>query len=752
MLTDFLYRLRALFRRNAVEDELDAELRFHFERQVEKYVASGLDRAEAVRQARLKFGGLEQLKDECREARGLSLLRGLRHNLGFTTVAALAIALGMGVNTGLFSVVHAVLLRPLPYPGSERLVSIWSSFVANGVPQCGSSLPDYHALRRENHTFVDMGAYHWMVFSLTESDGPEQIEGRRFTAGLWSILRVQPLLGALFTSSAEEWGRHRVAVLSEHLWRRRFGGDRAVIGRTIKLNQESYTVIGVMPASFQFPSAGAEIWTPISYPPGDDMATRSNHFLDILGRLKPGLTLSQAKADLSVIARQLSRQVPESAGLGVLLTGLQDSIVRDIRPALMLLLGAVGFVLLIACANVASLLLARATVRQKELTVRVALGASRPRLVRQLLTESLLLAGLGAFLGMGLAYAFVALLPVLAPAGLPRIQEVSLDPVVLSFTTALAILVGLAFGLWPAWQSTSIDVNENLKGSARSTTAGRTRGRVRKTLVVAEVSLSLVLLVGSGLLILSLVRLGQVDPGFHPDHLLTMQVSLPDARYHQPDRIAAFVNQAVTGLAALPGVSAAGATTALPLGGGEWGKFFSIEGRAVPASLSQVPNVNYREITPAYFSAMGATLRRGRLFTAGDGPRQPRVAIINEAVARRFWPNDDPLGQHICVCPPESLLRQLMPKGFTGIPWLTVVGVVRDLRQDGLDQPANPEVFVPFTQAGDETSPSFYLVARTATDPLRYAQAVREVIRALDRDQPVADMQSMENRLADSTV
>jgi len=353
-------------------------------------------------------------------------------------------------------------------------------------------------------------------------------------------------------------------------------------------------------------------------------------------------------------------------------------------------------------------------------------------------------------LGFVFAYSFVSLLPKLASSSIPRVGEVGLDGTVLAFTTALAILAGLSFGLWHAWQAAAIDVNESLKESARSTTSGQTRGRVRKSLVVAEVSLSLVLLLGAGLLILSLMHLQQVDPGFHPDHLLTMRITLPDVRYHEPDRIADFMNQAVAGLAALPGVSTTGATTALPLGDSEWGKYFSIDGRPAPASLGEVPNVSYREVTPAYFRAMGSTLRRGRLFTAQDGPRQSGVAIINETVARRFWPNDDPLGKRICVCPPESLIRHLLPKDFAGIPWLTVVGIVADLRQNGPEEPAKPEVSVPFAQAGEETSGSFFLVARTTSDPLGYASAAREVIHTLDPNQPVADLQTMESRLSDS--
>lgn len=646
MLSDLLFRLRALFRRRIIEQELDEELQFHLDRQVQAHVQSGLTRDQAKARTRLAFGGLDQVKEECRDSRGISVLettaqdlryacRTLRHNPGFATVAVLTLALGMGANTALFSVVHAVVLRPLPYPDSERLVRIWST--TGGLWQrAASALPDYRTWRSESHTFVDIGAYHNTTRNVTGVGTPERLSSTRLTASLWSVLGIQPQLGDLFTSQAEQWGQHRVVVLSDAFWRRRFAGDPAVVGQTIRLDDEAYTIIGVMPRSFQFSGVSTNLWMPISYPPGDVMDTRSNHFVDVLGRLKPGVSASQAQADLSVIARQIARQFPGNEGWGVTLTRWQDSIVGDVRSTLFLLLGAVGFVLVIACTNVANLFLARATVRQRELTVRVALGAGKARLLRQFLAESLLLSGLGAVVGYCLAYAVVWLLPLLPHSGIPRLQEVSLNGQVLAFTATLATLAGLTFGLWPAWRATQTDVNANLKDSARSMGAGRAHGHLRSLLIVAEVALSLMLLVGAALLILSLVRVQRVDPGFRPNRLLTMHLALTPARYSGPERIVGFVDQVLAAVATLPDVSAAGVTTALPLVGGEWGKSLTIEGRPAPPSLAQVPGFNYRQVTSDYFRALGVTLRRGRLLTRQDVARQPGVAVINEAIARRF--------------------------------------------------------------------------------------------------------------------
>jgi putative ABC transport system permease protein len=598
-----------------------------------------------------------------------------------------------------------------------------------GYPRSGSSLPDYRNWRADNHSFDEMGASHNAVYNLTGIDQPELLVGTRMTASMWDVLRPRPLLGTLFSASAEQWGNHRVGVLGEGLWRRRFGADPSIVGRTLQLSDQPFTVIGVLPASFHYPTPRTELWTPVSYAPGDVMDTRANHFVDVIGRLKPGRTLAQAQADLDVIAGQIRQQFPENAGIDVTMLGWQESIVGDVRATLMLLLGAVALLLLIACTNVANLVLARSIARQQELTIRVAIGAGRGRLARQLLTENILLASIGALVGVGLAAGLIRTLPTLGPIGLPRLQDVTLDRVTLAVAAGLGMFTGIGLGVWPLRRFRHVDLANDLKESARMAGLGHVRGR--RTLLIAEVSLSLVLLIGAGLLIASVVRLQEVDPGFRPDHVLTASVSLPSTRYHSPQRVI-FLRQVTEQIAALPGVQAAAAGTAVPLGGTGWGKYFSIDGRPAPSSLAQVPNVEYRQVTPDYFRALGATLLHGRGFARDDVAEHPAVAIVNETLARRFWPLADPIGGLVSLNPPESLLANeiagaiaagQLPKDFQRFPQLTVVGVVRDLREGGLDRDASPELYVPYAQALDPqevASGSFFLVVRTATNPLSY--------------------------------
>jgi len=600
-----------------------------------------------------------------------------------------------------------------------------------------------------------MGAYHFMTYNLSSVDRPERLSATRMTASMWTILKPQPLIGTLFSEDAEQWGQHRVAVLSDGLWRRRFAGDPSIVGRDVQLNGQPYKVVGIMPASFVFPGPLTELWTPISYAPGDVMDTRNNHFVDVLGKLKAAITLAQAQDDLRNITAGLQGQFSENGNIGVTAAGLHETVVADVRPMLLLLMAAVGTMLLIACTNVANLALARAMVRQKELTVRVALGASRRRLVRQLLTESLLLSVVGACVGLIFAYVLVQALPALAPVGVPRLRDVALDRTVLAFASVLAILTGVCCGLFPAFHAAQIDVSDGLKESARNISNGRAGRRLRGLLVVSEVALSLVLLIGAGLLILSVVRLQRVDPGFRPDHLLTSRIDLSPVRYRESERIASFVSQLTEQSAALPGVAASGLTTSMPLGGSSWGKFITVEGRLEPPTLAEVPFINYSQITPGYFRVIGATLRRGRAFTDQDTPQRPPVAIVDETAAHRFWPNEDPLGKRISLFPPASLLKDL-PKDWPRYIQLTVVGVVADLRQNGLEvQDPLPQVFVPIAQSqnqinGQNVGTSFFLVVRTATDPLAYRAPIEKALYDLDRNQPAANWRTMENLLSDS--
>ena len=751
------------------DDELGNEIELRIRMLTEDNLRAGMDPDEARREAVLRFGSIESTKEQRRDGRRLPImetiirdvrfaLRGLANEPAFAAVCVLIVGLGIGATTTVFSVVHAVLLRPLPYPDSHRVVEIWSSMPASGFARSQSALPDYRAWRAANRSFDDLGAHHAIAYALTGGDRPERVRGTRLSASMWAVLRIQPQIGSLFTSRDESWGSHRVAVLSHGLWMRRFGGDPGVIGRVVVLSDEPFSVIGVMPSSFQFPHSGVEVWTPISYPSGDAMGTRSNRFVNVLGRLTPDVSIHQARADLSVIAARVASEAPENAGVGVVLAEWHDSVVGDVKTVLWLLLGAVGFVLAIACANVAGLLLARGHARRKEFGVRAALGADKRRLLQQLLTESVVLAGLGALVGGILSYGLIRPVPTFVPATVPRLADLEMDVTVLAFTTLLVGLTGLAFGLWPAWRAVSLNARENLNESNRAITADTSQALGRKVLVIAEVSLSVVLLIGATLFVLSLVRLQQVDPGFRPQQVLTMHVSLPGSRYAAPDRIVTFLDRVMARMRTLPGVAAAAATSALPLGESEWGKYLAIEGRQPPNSLADVPTVRYRAVTHEYFAAMGATVRRGRLFEEYVDSRQPRVAIVNETAARRFWPGGDPIHSRVRLGPPEALIIDLLPPDYPGgiegwresFPWFTVVGVVADLRTRGLEREVEPEVFIPFKQAGEETARSFYLVARTVVEPLNLARELEAAVHRVDPNQPVSDVRAMSDRLADS--
>jgi putative ABC transport system permease protein len=769
-ITALPLRLRSIFRRTRAEQDLDDELSFHLAMEAR---ASGDDKADALRRARLALGNVLQTKERCRDAwplrwaedfvcDGRYAVRSLRRTPVFAIVAVTVLALGIGANTGLFSVISAVLLRPLPYSNADRLVRIWSAMPAQGYPRGASALPDYRSWRTANQTFDEIGASHNTMYNLTAVDRPERLVAARLTATMWKVLGPTPLLGVLFSSDAEQWGRHRVVVVSEGLWRRRFGADPTIVGRTVQLNAETFTVIGVLPGSFQYPNAATVLWTPIAYAPGDPRDTRSNHFLDVIGAVRAGVTIAAAEADLKVIAAQIRAHFPENAGVDVTMRSWREDIVGDVRPTLLLLWGSVALVLLIACTNVAYLVLARSVARRQELTIRVAIGAGRSRLLRQLVAENLLLSSLGAIGGIALAHFLVNAVPALGPVGIPRLQEVTLDRFAIACAVGLAILTGVGFSLWPLRHVRNIDLANNLNESARSTAGGRHQARWRRALLIAEVALSLVLLIGAGLLIASLMRLQQVDGGFRPAHLLTASVNLAGVRYQKPEQIMAFVRQLTEAIAAVPGVQAAAAGTGIPLGGTGWGKYFTIDGRPVPASLAQVPNVEYRQITPEYFRALGATLTDGRAFTADDDGRRARVALVNETLARRFWPKQDPIGSRVYVGPPESLVADLiaaaiaagqLPADFSGFPRLTIVGIVRDVRERGLDREVAPALYVPYAQAvppNEEPSGSFFLTVRTNTDPLAYRQSIEAVVHRLDANLPLADVRAMDARIAES--
>jgi len=652
-------------------------------------------------------------------------LRALLKKPGFAGVAALTLALGIGANSTIFSFVNGILLRPLPYDQPERLVLLDEASLKLGDTSMGVSFPNFLDWREQNHVFEGIAAYDNDSFTLVGSGQPEQFRGEDISSGLFEILGVAPVLGRTIRPEEDHPGSDAVVILSYGLWQRRFGSDPAIIGRAITLNSHLRTVIGVMPPGFRFPEV-ADLWVPLAL--NTKMYTRNDHGLGAIARLKPGVTLEQAQAEMITIARRIEEQNPvTNEGLTVKVYNLRAELVGDYRQALLILLGVVGFVLLIACANVANLLLARASTRQKEMAIRAALGASRWRIVRQLISESLLLSVLGGALGLVFALWGLDLLLAAIPVEFPFWMKFNLDARVLGFTIAISLLTGVVFGLAPALQASKVDLNETLKEGGRSA-AGAGRRRLRNLLVVAEVALSLVLLAGAGLMMRSFLQLQRVNPGLDPNNVLTMTISLPHAKYREPEKVGAFFQQLLGRVRALPGAQAAGAISNLPLSGPQWGRSLTVEGRPV-LHVGQAPMINHCVITPNYFRAMGIPLREGRDFTEADGKDALKVTIIDERLAHEYWPIDSPLGKRIRFGPPED-----------NEPWYTIVGVVGEVRHERLDIVTRKSIYVPYLQIpiGRMT-----LAVRTATDPLSLAGAVRRQVKELDAAQPVSNIRTM---------
>ncbi|MGH9837154.1 MAG: ABC transporter permease [Blastocatellia bacterium] len=676
---------------------------------------------------------------------------------GFTLIAVLTLALGIGANTAIFSVVDAVLLRPLPYPQAERLALLWSTLPAQGIATSVSSMPDYRDWRERNQVFEELAGFYYGDFNLAGAgQEPELAQGALTTANFFATLKVAPLLGRSFTEDENQFGRHRVALLSYGLWQRRYGGDGAIVGHAIKLGGESFTVVGVMPQGMPFLDdlPPVELWTPIAFAPGDSMDTRNNHFVTLVGRLKPGVTIAQAQADVSAIARRMEEQYPENKGLGASVVSLQGQLVGNSQPALLALLVAVAFVLLVACVNLANLLLARAAAREKELAIRAALGATRARLVRQMLAECLPLAVLGGVLGALVALWGIEALSTFLPATLPRYNAISVNARILAFTVALSLVTVLLFGLLPAFQAARSAVGAALNESGRSASGSRRQSLLRRVLVISEVALALLLLVGAGLMVRSFVKLRQVDAGFTARDVLTMRVPLPESKYPfplsatdlRPPAGLAFYEQLLARVSALPGVQAAAAGTVLPLGAGTgWGKFMHVEGHPVPPSLDQVPLVRFALISPDYFRAFGIALQEGRPFAAADQEHSHPVAIINETLQRRFFPHEDPIGKTITLGAPESLLDAEARRPENLPPRRVIVGVVADVKGGSLNQPTAPLVYAPLTQHRREGwSNALMLAVQTATAPASFTATVSAEVRALDAEQPVTQVKTVD--------
>lgn len=699
-----------------------------------------------------------------------SLLQDLRFGLRmmvrnpiFSLIAVVTLALGIGANTAIFSVVDAVLLRPLPYPGADRLVFLWSTMNLQGVPVSGSALPDYHEWRDQNKVFDGLGAFYYGDFNLSATgEAPERIQGAYITANLFQILQVSPVLGRPFAPEEEQFGRHRVVLLSDKLWQRRFNGRRDVVGQEIRLAGESYTVAGVMPRGMPFFDnlPEVELWTPLAFAKDDNMATRNNHFITLIGRLKSHVSVAQAQSDVSSIAQAMAEVEPGNKGLGALIVPLQEQISGDSRNALLVLLGAVGFVLLVACVNVANLLLARASARSKELAIRASLGASRARIVRQVVIECLPLALIGGLCGVLLATWGIELISSLLPSSLPRGNEIAVNARVLSFTFALALMTIVIFGLLPAFQAARTDLRDSMNEGGGAGFGTRKQGRLRRLLVVTEVALALVLLVGSGLMLRTFMKLRQVDVGFSARNVVTMRVPLPLAKYPAPltpddPREPAgleFSDQLLARVTSLPGVTAATTSSVLPLGAGqEWGKLLSIEGRPAPPSIDEVPVVRFGLVSNDYFRTFDIALRQGRYFGNEDKNNSQPVAIINESLAKRFFANQNPIGQTIWMGAPEHLLPPDAQTPENRAARRTIVGVVADVKGRSLNQDPPALVYAPLTQHRREGWTNVLMLAvQTTTPPETLVPAIREQVRLLDPDQPITSVRTMNDLLSRS--
>jgi len=683
-----------------------------------------------------------------------TLLQDLRYGVrmllkhpGVSIIAIITLALGIGANTAIFSVVNAVLLRPLTYKDPERLVSLWENVPAHG--RWRASPGNFHDWKKQNTLFEGISAYGGSAMSLTGDGEPEQLHGSRVSSDYFAVVGVEPVLGRSFSPEEYEVGKGQVVILAHGLWQRRFGGDQNVLNRTISLDGSNYTVVGVMPrglyparplttGQLDFEESGQQYWLPMSFDP-NWAAVRSAHVLGVVGRLKPGVTLDQAAAEMNAIAARLEQAYASNRGKGIIVNPFMNEMVGNVRTGLFTLLIAVGLVLLIACANIAGLLLAQHAARSKEIAIRAALGASRGRLVRQFFIEGLLLSLLGTLAGIGLASLGLNVLLKLVTQNIPRLDHVQLDWQVLGFALLLAIATCLVFGLIPAWHAAKPDLNSTLEHSGRTSGPGGRRLRLRQALVVFQVSMAVMLVIGAGLLIKSFWRLQQVDPGFRAERVLSLGLTLPYAKYDKPEEINQFFNQLHDGVSNLPGVQSAAIAYDHPLQT-NWIDSFQIEGRVAPAD-GQGFQANFNPIGPDYFVTVGAPMIRGRQFTPLDDQDHPGVMIVNEAFVRHYFPNEDPIGRRIRPSPPVRIWREQRLTSFE------IVGVVRDVKSAGLQAETEPTYYLPATQAPLH---DMMLLVRTTTEPTAIVPALRQTVWSIDSNQPIANVNTLEQIVSDS--
>jgi putative ABC transport system permease protein len=741
--------IRSLFVGRRLDRRLDDELRVHFEMLVEQNRQRGMTPEAARGAARQQLGGADQIKESVHDQRAFSFLESifgdLRYGLrvlskspGFTTVAIGTLALGIGANTAIFSVVNGVLLRPLPYPRPARLVflSEWSS----QVPGMSISMADFEDWRSMNSVFESMAPYQPDSATLTGHGVPEELQIRRITADLFPTLGVKTILGRALTPEDDEVGAPPVVLLSDTLWSTKFGRDRNVVGKPMILDGEPFTVVGVLPSSQFHESwhscdAFTSLWRLRDTIGGP--ARRDQHpGIYAYARLKPGVTIEQARAQMISIAARLANQYKTNYGISASVEPLLGTIVEDVRPSLLVLMVAVGFVLLIGCANIANLLMARSTGRRREMAIRKALGAGRWRLARQLLTESILLALAGGAFGLLIAWWATQGLAGIASGALPRAREVTVDGPVLAFALGLSLLTGMFFGVFPALQASCPEVTDTLKESTAGSGTSESRKRVRDVLVVGELAISLVLLVGAGLTLKSLFHVLRAAPGFDPRGVLTARLALPDTKYKNDDQRRQFIAQLDDRLAAIPGVQSAGFKN--PLLGG-WQSSFLVEGQPMPKA-GGFPSAEFSRVSPGALPAMGADLLRGRFFTQGDNEKTPFVCMVDDSFARRFWPGQNPVGRHIFLDQPKP--------GQAPVP-TTVIGVIRQIKNYGVDHPVLVEVFVPFAQRPGSGGT---LMIRSTEDAAALGPAVRAAVESLDQDLPVYNVRTLASFVAENVA
>jgi len=733
-----LMRLRALVRGDVADRELSDEMRSHLDHLVAEYIARGLTPDAARDAARREFGPVTQLTEASRDARGVTWFRNgwqdirygarlMRRTPGFAAAAILTIALGIGATTAMFSVVYGVVLRPLPYRDPDRLVNLWSTAIKRGLPRANVGMANVYDWKARNHVFEDIAALRAVAnFNLTGQGEPERLNGSRVSSNLFPVLGVTPFVGRTFTEDEDEIGHEHVALLTYPLWVRRFGADPGIVGRTISLNGEPYTVVGVMRPDFAFPTREFQIYTPLTFDPAE-LVNRMNYSYLAVARLKPGVSLVQAQSEMTVLSAQIEREHPkENEGIGAEVVPMLDDTVSTVKTSLYILLAAVAAILLIGCANLANLIVARALMRQRELAVRAALGAARARLILQSVGELVPMLVIGGALGLlGAAWVIAALVPLL-PTGVPRVENIGLHLPVLVGTAVTLATIAIFVGVWPALEASRGGLSASVSDLSRGNTGPRERSRVRDLLVVAQIAATMWLVIGAALLTRSFGELRQVRPGFNPERVYSLHLAIPRSKYPRDRDVAAFGDRILEQVRALPEVESVGLVNRLPLAGGTQTGGIELEG--IDPKATVLGNVDYRSVTPDYFRTLEIPILSGRTFADTDTEASPQVAIIDERLAKVVGTLGNPIGRRVRI-------------PVMNLPWLTIVGVAGHIRHDRLDEDTRPQLYFPYKQ---RTQDRMALAVRTRTDPALIGGSLVAAIRAVDPEQPVYDARTLE--------